>query len=301
LHTRALALIHCCAIRAALTCVLVMVAPTPKATAAEHHLFIDGQDIGIRGRYKACLDEANGATDIVKHCVEDEFTFQESRLNRAYQAALSAASTPEKDSLRTEERSWVKWRDAICAVGPGTDAMAALGSKACSMRQAAVQATALEDKGAPMPRTPSASESEVPLSGVWSREECRVDGEQGPDGCTSFHLTLFEHDGFVCGMHAVATPRLARIDEGEPASVVGATTGRGTALVNIVSGRTGNTYLASLRRSGDKMSWTIVGPVAEAKDGESSMLPLKVKLTRNRSLEAADELARFKKTCKWPN
>jgi len=75
----------------------------------------------------ACLnsgDAAKGVSVAMGGCFNAELKLQDDRLNAAYRAALSKRDVAGQARLRTEERDWIKRRDADCravAVGGTID------------------------------------------------------------------------------------------------------------------------------------------------------------------------------------
>lgn len=67
--------------------------------------------------FDACLnsgDAAKGVTPAMAACVQAELKLQDDRLNGAYTSAMAKRGPTEQARLRTEERAWIKRRDAEC-------------------------------------------------------------------------------------------------------------------------------------------------------------------------------------------
>lgn len=66
-----------------------------------------------RASYQMCLDSAD-TTQAMVSCNETERTFQDEKLNQAYQMVMARLPANRKTELRQSERKWVKYRDATC-------------------------------------------------------------------------------------------------------------------------------------------------------------------------------------------
>jgi len=102
--------------------------------------------IGLRPSYQQCINATGGVNPDMKDCMSVEFAFQDKRLNTAYKKLMGALGADEKLSLRNEERSWIKHKDATCSVGdePGqTDEVTAYD---CVVTETAKRAQELEQR-----------------------------------------------------------------------------------------------------------------------------------------------------------
>ncbi|RXS93666.1 DUF1311 domain-containing protein [Silvibacterium dinghuense] len=90
-------------------------------------------------RYDRCIARARQNTVQVGICVQKEMTFQDARLNRAYQTRMKAAQSADaKASLKSEELAWIRHRDAQCKINGETV------DNVCLVRETANRATQLE-------------------------------------------------------------------------------------------------------------------------------------------------------------
>jgi uncharacterized protein YecT (DUF1311 family) len=67
--------------------------------------------------YDQCLkegDAANGVTAAMADCSDAEIKAQDSKLNAAYQKAMSGQTPEAQVKLREAERAWIKFRDSKC-------------------------------------------------------------------------------------------------------------------------------------------------------------------------------------------
>lgn len=102
--------------------------------------------IGLRPTYQQCINATGGVNPDMKDCMSVEFAFQDKRLNTAYKKLMGALGADEKLSLRNEERSWIKHKDATCSAGdePGqTDEVTAYD---CVVTETAKRAQELEQR-----------------------------------------------------------------------------------------------------------------------------------------------------------
>lgn len=99
----------------------------------------------LRDSFQPCVDKAAGATWPTQDCIENEFEYQDSRLNRAYQALMKVLPEEERAELRTRETQWLSARDAGC---PWDDDIEGQGrrieSNYCVMEKTALRADELE-------------------------------------------------------------------------------------------------------------------------------------------------------------
>ena len=136
------------------------------------------------------------------------------------------------------------------------------------------------------------------FNGPWSVKWC--DKAQPDRECGGFSLYLVQEGERICGEHQVATAGLARLDEGQPGTVLGTVSGN-KATVVIDATRSGAKYLATAERSGNRLKWRIVGMVVAGQHDEPTIIPQTVTLTRD---VQTHQLAHAKTVadapCRWP-
>jgi hypothetical protein len=137
------------------------------------------------------------------------------------------------------------------------------------------------------------------MVGAWTARLC--DRPDPKMACGSFVLHLIQTEEGLCGEHFLATPGAARLDEGEPGSVLGS--GRGSEAVLVVkSGRNGALYMARVQRRGAALGWTRVGMVDAGSDAEPPILPDTLSLQRDESPAAQERLRALGDAgCAWPS
>jgi hypothetical protein len=135
--------------------------------------------------------------------------------------------------------------------------------------------------------------------GAWTARLC--DRPDPGMECGTFVLHLIRTDEGLCGEHFVATPGAARLDEGDPGSVLGS--GRdGDAVLVIRSGRNGALYMARVQRRGAGLAWTRIGMVAAGSDDEPPILPDTLTLQHDDSPAAQQRLHALREAgCAWPD
>ncbi len=135
--------------------------------------------------------------------------------------------------------------------------------------------------------------------GAWKAKLC---DRPDPDmECGSFVLHLIRTEEGLCGEHFVATPGAARLDEGDPGSVLGS--GRdGDAVLVVRSGRNGALYMGRVQRRGAGLVWTRIGMIDAGSDDEPPILPDTLTLQRDDSPAAQQRLrALGEEGCTWPD
>lgn len=136
-----------------------------------------------------------------------------------------------------------------------------------------------------------------PFAGVWSAPICYT--PRGAEGCGEFTLYLEVRKARICGQHYAATTGAARMDEGEPGTVLG-TVGGTQAVVVIRSMRNDARYMASLRRQGAQLVWHIVGKVAAGQDDEGPIIPVDLVLSKSASPGHKAQWKAFRSAvCAW--
>ncbi|WP_266168547.1 lysozyme inhibitor LprI family protein [Dyella subtropica] len=110
--------------------------PTKLSEVAAHSALIK-----IRPSFKQCLGDAGGSTPPTKDCMDDEYDYQDGRLNLVYKQLMVSLSKDGQAKLREEERRWIRFRDGYC-----NKEEAELASYGCEIEMAADRATQLEDR-----------------------------------------------------------------------------------------------------------------------------------------------------------
>jgi hypothetical protein len=152
---------------------------------------------------------------------------------------------------------------------------------------------------APASEANTARDEAAGPAGAWTASLC--DRPDPAMECGSFVLHLIRTEEGLCGEHFVATPGAARLDEGDPGSVLGSGRG-GDAVLVVRSGRNGALYMGRVQRSGAGLVWTRVGMVGAGSDDEPPILPHTLTLQRDDSPAAQERLrALSAEGCPWPS
>ena len=73
-----------------------------------------GSPTKLRESYGSCIKRSGGATPNILDCNEEEYEYQDTRLNHVYRVLLTRLSAQEKEDLRKKERDWIKKRTNFC-------------------------------------------------------------------------------------------------------------------------------------------------------------------------------------------
>jgi len=100
----------------------------------------------FRDSYYECAASNDGATWDIQACIEEEFVYQDSKLNSTYKALLSQLPREEKESMKMEERTWVAEKEAACKWDAETEGQAQrIEANLCSLEKTATRARYLEE------------------------------------------------------------------------------------------------------------------------------------------------------------
>lgn len=70
---------------------------------------------GLRPSYKNCLHKASQGAAYAVDCMNIELAYQDRRLNAAYGELMAKLGPNYQKQLGKDERTWIKYRNAICA------------------------------------------------------------------------------------------------------------------------------------------------------------------------------------------
>lgn len=111
--------------------------PTCSATAA-----LDKLD-GIQASYTQCMQKSL-ATSAWRDCTGAESAYQNKRLNAAYKALIAKLDPGHQTKLRSDERTWIRYRDALCTTNPYGLEQPESANLGCTMQENAKRASYLE-------------------------------------------------------------------------------------------------------------------------------------------------------------
>ncbi|WP_024890162.1 lysozyme inhibitor LprI family protein [Luteimonas huabeiensis] len=105
---------------------------------------VDIAPADLRPSFQTCLDASGGVTPAMQDCIDEEYGFQDDRLNAAYRALMERTPGSGRDALRDEQRRWIEQRDAACSPGerPGQGQILDAGN--CEVNATANRAAVLE-------------------------------------------------------------------------------------------------------------------------------------------------------------
>jgi hypothetical protein len=137
------------------------------------------------------------------------------------------------------------------------------------------------------------------FNGAWTVKLC---AKANPKlQCGSFDLYLVQRGERICGTHFAATPGLGRLDEGDPASVLGASNGNAAVLL-VNNSRANSKYLATIKLADSTLSWRVIGTVVPGKRPWDSIVPVQITLKRNEEDYAKEQWQELKDApCRWPD
>jgi uncharacterized protein YecT (DUF1311 family) len=114
-----------------------------------------GDEQSLRNSYAKCLDDSAGATWRMQKCIEEEWTYQDARLNAAYKNLKSKLSNEQNVRVRDEQRKWLHDRDhgEECRWDAKKDGQAQrIAANDCMLKKVAVRASELETAAAEVAR-----------------------------------------------------------------------------------------------------------------------------------------------------
>lgn len=137
------------------------------------------------------------------------------------------------------------------------------------------------------------------FNGAWSAKWC--DRKYPRDPCGMFDLHLVQRGERICGQHFAATPRLSKLEEGEPGSVLGTVVGNAAVLV-IDNARTGEKNVAVVTLAPKGLQWRVIGTAVRGEWPGDSIIGGTWVLSDDRSEHALSALHDLKALpCRWPD
>lgn len=112
--------------------------------------------------YARCLrvgDAAKGVSVAMASCANLELGRQDKRLNAAYAAVMGRLSPTARESLRVQQRAWIKRRDTECQEGLTGGTIDMVERAECHLERTASRADELQRMGATTPLTEAKSEA----------------------------------------------------------------------------------------------------------------------------------------------
>jgi len=99
----------------------------------------------FRESYHKCAESTEGVTYEIQACIEQEFEYQDGRLNAAYKRLQQVLPAAEMASLRDAQRKWIAEKDKACAWDAETEGQAQrIDANSCALKMTAERAVELE-------------------------------------------------------------------------------------------------------------------------------------------------------------
>jgi uncharacterized protein YecT (DUF1311 family) len=123
----------------------------------------------LRASYQACIDRSDGVTVKMQECIAIEYTYHDDKLNRVYRYLRTTLDQSAANTLRDEQRAWLKRMDAECTRNIKEGGQAArLSANDCRVGRTAQRVAELEAIAA--------------ASKLTASSEATADGAVGTDG-----------------------------------------------------------------------------------------------------------------------
>ncbi|MDM8546444.1 lysozyme inhibitor LprI family protein [Candidatus Venteria ishoeyi] len=100
--------------------------------------------------FQPCLDNSGGVTALMHHCISAEIEVQDKLLNANYKKLMANLTAERKNSLKTAQRLWLKYRKANCDFyyDPDGGSFAGISAGNCKLDMTANRAQELADLAA---------------------------------------------------------------------------------------------------------------------------------------------------------
>lgn len=98
---------------------------------------------GIQASYTQCIQKSS-ATSAWRDCTDAESAYQSKRLNAAYRTLVAKLDPGHQAKLRSDERIWIRYRDALCTTNPYGLEQPESANLGCTMQENAKRASYLE-------------------------------------------------------------------------------------------------------------------------------------------------------------
>lgn len=99
----------------------------------------------LRDSYHECAASNDGSTWKMQDCIEEEFEYQDARLNAIYRELLSRVPGDQKERLKESERKWLSDKEAACSWDAENEGQAQrISANICSLKRTAERVAELE-------------------------------------------------------------------------------------------------------------------------------------------------------------
>jgi len=99
----------------------------------------------LRDSFDECIEASDAVTPEIQSCIETEFEYQDTRLNKAYQHLSMQSSADRKSEIESEQKQWLSERDNQCEWDADIGGQAQrLEANNCFLKMTAKRAAQLE-------------------------------------------------------------------------------------------------------------------------------------------------------------
>lgn len=99
----------------------------------------------LRASFEACSKTSGGVAEVMQACIAEEYEYQDSRLNAAYQQQKKLLPKQQMEQLKIDQRKWIAERDNKCKWDEKTEGQAQrLQANYCAMEETVKRLVVLE-------------------------------------------------------------------------------------------------------------------------------------------------------------
>lgn len=88
---------------------------------SQHDQSSNGDISMLRSSYGECIKASGGVVPEMQACIEDEFDYQDARLNNVYRRLLERSEESKKIELESSQKQWLAERDSKCGWDAGEE------------------------------------------------------------------------------------------------------------------------------------------------------------------------------------
>ncbi|MGX2086036.1 lysozyme inhibitor LprI family protein [Xanthomonas euvesicatoria] len=106
------------------------------------------KSVQLRSSYGQCIEKSEAVHPAMMSCNSEEYQYQDTRLNKAYQRLMAKLTVQDKAALKQEERNWIKERGILCQSNGvlGGGQAEELEDSSCMLNATAKRADELENR-----------------------------------------------------------------------------------------------------------------------------------------------------------
>ncbi|WP_080953821.1 lysozyme inhibitor LprI family protein [Xanthomonas phaseoli] len=106
------------------------------------------KSVQLRPSYGQCIEKSEAVHPAMMSCNSEEYQYQDTRLNKAYQRLMAKLTVQDKPALKQEERNWIKERGILCQSNGvlGGGQAEELEDSSCMLNATAKRADELENR-----------------------------------------------------------------------------------------------------------------------------------------------------------